>query len=97
MDDYVSMAPLAGEAFTMDAAEVHTLIVNFLAENQLTESKIQAHAQMANGWMDFNAIKDHHQGVGLFANDIQEANETIDKLYNLGENMALAGYSWRKA
>jgi hypothetical protein len=34
LDNYVSMAALNGEAFTIDAANVHTFIVNFISGKQ---------------------------------------------------------------
>jgi hypothetical protein len=43
LDDYVAMAALDGEAFTIDAADVHTFIVNFISGNETAEAKIQAY------------------------------------------------------
>jgi hypothetical protein len=43
LDDYVSMAALDGEAFSIDSANVHTFIVNFMAGNDTAETKIQAY------------------------------------------------------
>jgi hypothetical protein len=40
IDNYVDMAPLNGEAFTIDAADVHTYIVNFVAGNETAEAKL---------------------------------------------------------
>ena len=41
IDDYVAMANLTGEAFTIDSAEVYTLIVKYIAGNTTAEAKIQ--------------------------------------------------------
>lgn len=40
LDDYINRAPLNGESFEVDAAEVHTYIVNFIAGNNTAEAKI---------------------------------------------------------
>lgn len=85
LDDYVSRAPHAGQAFATDAAEVHTYIVNFIAGNQTAESKIQAHAQQANGRLDFIALKEHYEGVGINAIDVVYAEKILDTLFYLGE------------
>ena len=34
LDDYIMNAPLTGKAFTIDASEVHTSIVNFITKKQ---------------------------------------------------------------
>jgi hypothetical protein len=39
IDDYVNMAPLEGEAYAIDSADVHTYIVNFVAGNETAEAK----------------------------------------------------------
>ena len=43
LDDYVNNATLIVEAFTIDAAEVHTLIVNLIAHNEEAEPVIKVH------------------------------------------------------
>ena len=40
LDDYIMNAPLTGQAFTIDIAEVHTFIVNFITQNDEAESII---------------------------------------------------------
>ena len=35
IDEYIDKAPLVGQAFTTDAAEVHTYIVRFASENMV--------------------------------------------------------------
>jgi hypothetical protein len=49
LNDYVSMAPLNGEAFTINAADVHTYLVNFVAGNETAEAKMQAYEGQNNG------------------------------------------------
>ena len=71
LDDYIAMAPLAGEAFATDAAEVMTYIVSFVAGNITAESKIQPYAASANGRLAYTAMKAHYEGVGMNAIDIR--------------------------
>jgi hypothetical protein len=61
LDDYVNMAPLKGEAFTIDAADVHTYSVNFVAGNKTAEAKMQAYEGQNNGRLDYiaNSITSH--------------------------------------
>ena len=54
------MAPLSGATFTVDSAEVHTYIVNFIAGNNMAESKIQAHTDDNDGRRDFIALTAHY-------------------------------------
>ena len=41
LDDYIMNAPLTGQAFTINAAEVHTFMVNFITQNDEAESIIK--------------------------------------------------------
>ena len=85
LDDYVAMAPLAGEAFTIDAATVHTLLLSFIAGNSTAENKIQARTAELNGRVDFQALKAHYEGVGVLSFDITEADRILKKLFYAGE------------
>ena len=85
LDDYVNQAPLNGEAFNADASEVHTYIVNFIAGNETAESKIMAFADQADGRLDFKALQDHYEGVGINAIAIKEADDVIENLQYSGE------------
>jgi hypothetical protein len=76
LDDYVSMAALDGKAFSIDSADVHTFIVSFIAGNDTAETKIQAYEGQNNGRLDFIALREHYEGVGLHTLDITKA-ETI--------------------
>ena len=62
---YVDKTPLVGQAFTTDAAKVHTYIFRFTSRNEVTKSKIVALATKTNGRLDFMALKDHYEGVGV--------------------------------
>jgi hypothetical protein len=84
--DYVNMAPLNGEAFAIDSADVlHTYLVNFVAGNETTEAKMQAYDGQNNGRLDFVALKDHYEGVGVHALDITRAESVLSTLHYAGE------------
>ena len=85
LNDYVAMAPLVGEAFSIDAATVHTLLMNFITGNQVAESKVQIHQAQNNGRLDFIALRDHYEGVGILAVDIQKAEITMKNLFYAGK------------
>ena len=85
LDDYVNRAALTGEAFEVDAAEVHTYIVNFVAGNNTAEAKILPHATDVNGRLDFIALRDHYEGVGVNSVNILKAEKVIDSLFYAGE------------
>lgn len=85
MDNYVIRAPLTGDAFKVDAAEVHTYLVNFMAGNNTAEVKMLPYADNHNGRLDFKALKDHYEGVGVNAVNILKAEETIRNLFYSGE------------
>jgi hypothetical protein len=91
LDDHVSMAPLHGEAFTIDAADVHTYLVNFVAGNEMAEAKIQAYEAQNNGRLDYVALKEHHEGVGVHALDITKAENVLATLYYGGEKKPTCG------
>ena len=44
IDEYAEKATLVGHAFTTDAAEVHTYIVNSTSGNTVTEANMVDHA-----------------------------------------------------
>ena len=85
LDDYVAMAPLAGEAFATDGSEVMTYIVSFVAGNITAESKIQPYAADANGRLAYKAMEAHYEGVGMNAIDILKADKILDTLFYGGE------------
>ena len=86
LDDYVAMASLQGAAFVADAAEVHTYIVNFMAGNNMAESKIQMHADANDGCRDLISLKQHYKGVGVNAIDFVQAEKVIETLHYTGKN-----------
>ena len=85
IDDYVNRAPLEGEAFRIDASEVHTYITNFTSGNSTAESKLLANSNCNNGRLDFIALKEHYEGVGINAVEIIKADKTLDTLFYSAE------------
>jgi hypothetical protein len=85
LDDYIDLAPLEGVVFITDAAEVHTYIVKFIAENDTAESKIQSLMAENNGRQDFIALQEHYEGVGVNALDVTRADRILETLFYSGE------------
>ena len=85
LDDYINRAPLVGDAFDADISEVHTYIVTLTAGNATAESKLLAIADQSNGRLDFKALQDHYEGVGINAIAIREADNIIATLEYTGE------------
>ncbi len=85
IDDYVSMAPLNGEAYVTDTATVHTLISKFIAGNELAESKVQVLISRLDGRLDWKALKEHYEGIGILALDVTRAEKIIENLFYMGE------------
>ena len=85
LDDYIAMAPLEGKAYTTDAQEVHTYIVNFIAGNDTAEAKILPHVDENDGSKDYVALRNHYEGVGINAIDITKADKVLDTLFYAGE------------
>ena len=78
-------APLTGQAFTIDAATVHTLIIHFTSGNQQAESVIKVHEDDHNGRLDHKALKYHFEGTRIYANDISKAEQDLKTLFYGGE------------
>lgn len=76
------MVPLNGDAYLIEKAEVHTMIVNFIAGNKTAKAKIQTHNQPNNGREDYLALSNHYVGLGVLAFDVTKAEKIIDSLYH---------------
>ena len=86
LDEYVLMAPIErGWAYCIDAAEVHTLLVKFITGNETAEMQIKVHEIERNGQIDWMALKENYEGVGIHAFDIIEAEVIITDLFYSGE------------
>ena len=73
IDEYLDKAPLVGQAFTTDTAEVHIYIVRFTSGNAVTEANMVAHLAENNGRIDFMALKYHYEIIGVHViNSVQD-------------------------
>ena len=86
LDDYINRAPLNGDAFDADVAEVHTYLVNFISGNQTAEAKILAISEDRNGREDYKLLAKFYEGVGINAIAIKNADKIIENLLYQGEN-----------
>ena len=64
MENYIKQAPLYGDAFNIDAAEVHTYLINFTSGNDTAEIKMLPNAACKNGRLDYRALQEHYEGIG---------------------------------
>ena len=96
LEDYVNRASLVGDAFDVDSSEVHTYIINFTAGNEMTESKLLAIADQNNGRLNFKALQDHYEGVGINVVVTREVDNIIVTLEYTGERRPTVGwrFSW---
>ena len=77
--------PLTGESYVIDSAQVHTFIVNFVTGNETAEAKIHSFAAQTDGRIDYQALVDHYEGVGVHAIYITKAEATLKGLFYSGE------------
>ena len=86
LDKYINYATLMGEEFTIDAAEVHTFIVNLIAKNEEAEYVIKVHEDERHRKKDWKALKYHYEGIGVYSNDITKSDlELITITYTGGK------------
>ena len=85
LQDYINRAPLIGDVFKSDASVAHTYIVKFISGNPTAEAKLLPHKSERNGRLDFKALIEHYEGVGIHAKNVTEADKTIDSLFYNGE------------
>ena len=85
IDDYVNRAPLAGEAFNIDAAEVHTYLQSLINGNETAEAKILPYTDQNNGRLAFIALRDHYEGIGANSRELLIADKTMETLFYSGE------------
>ena len=56
-----------------------------MAGNTIAEAKMTAHGRIEDGRADFLALKNHYEGVGANAIELQEAEVIIQSLFYSGE------------
>jgi len=77
--------PLAGPSYLVDASEVYTYITKFVGKNHTVETKVQPHLLLNNDRIEFIALKDHYEGVGVNFIDILKADQILETLYYTDE------------
>ena len=85
IDEYADKEPLTGQAYLTNDAKVHTYIIKFTLRNPLAEAKIVHNAQKNYGILNFIALKNHDEGVGVHAVDIVKADKIIQGLFYSGD------------
>ena len=63
LDEYVNNATLMGEFFTINAAEVHTFIVNLISQTEEAESVIKLHEDERYGKKYWKALKSNYERI----------------------------------
>ena len=81
IDEYVEKTPLTRQAHLRDAAEVHTYIIKFILGNPVAEAKMVQNAQKNYERLDFIALNNHYEGVGVHTIDIVKADKIIQDLF----------------
>ena len=85
LENYTTGAPLIGETFNIDSANVHTYIMNFIQGNANAEAKILGVLDQRDGRGAYQRLKDHYEGVRINAIAIMEAESVIQNLTYTGE------------
>ena len=91
LDEYVSGAPLNGDAFEIDTVEVRTYLMKYITGNENAESTVQALQEKRCGRIAFKALRDHYEGVGIYGTDITRAERILTTLHYNGEKKP---YMW---
>ena len=87
IDDYMAMADLIDATYEVDNAEVHTYLVKFISGNNTAESKIQINDRHSNGCLDYIALKEHYEDVGVNAKGILQAESILEKVNLYGREV----------
>ena len=85
LDDYIMNAPLTEQAFTIDAEEVHTLIVNLITQNDEAESIIKIFEDERSGQKDWAILQNHYDRQGIYANDMSKVYADLNNLFYGGK------------
>ena len=85
IENYILQAPIWGAVFKVDAAEDHTYLVNFISSNSIAEVKMLPYAHENNERLDFKALREYYEGVGVISINVIKAEETLKNLFYAGE------------
>ena len=67
-----------------DAVEVHTYIIKFASGNSMAEAKMVHNSQKNNIRLNFIALNNHYEGVGVHSIDIVKSDKIIQYLFYSG-------------
>ena len=78
-------APRNGQAYLINAEEVHTYIIKFTSGNPVSEANMVQNYQKNDGRLDFIELKNNYEGVGVHAIEIVKADKILQDLLYSGE------------
>ena len=81
IDEYVEKAALVGQAFTTEAADVHTYIFRFASGNVVVDTNMISHAAEINCLLDFMSLIDHYEVVGVHTLNEVQSDEVLKILF----------------
>ena len=85
LDDYILNASLSGAAYLTDKRSVHTKLVALISTNPEAEAILKLNELIADGRKDWKDLKVHYEGQGMFAIDINEAENILKTMCYQGE------------
>ena len=74
-----------GDALNIDAAEVHTYLINSTSGNDTAEIKILPNAESKNGRLDYRALQEHYEGTCVNAINVLKAEDVLKNPFYAGE------------
>ena len=86
INEYVDKLALVGHAFTTDKAKVYTYILRFTSGNTVAETKMVAHAAENKFRLDFMALKDSYEVIGVHTVNVVKSNRVLDDFFYSDEN-----------
>ena len=60
LDDYVAMAPLSGNSYEIDSANVYTIIMNLVVGNEDAEAMLKNVAHTRCGRSEYRILVNHY-------------------------------------
>ena len=75
LEDYIKNAPLSGYAYLVDRRAVHTKLVRLISKNPESFDLITLNQKEADGRTDWQVLKLHYEGTGMYAIDVRQAKK----------------------
>ena len=86
LENYIYQAPLNCDTFSTDAADVHTYLIYFMSNSPVAEVKMLPHVAEYNGRLDYQALTDNYEGIGILGVNVLKTEETLKSLFYAGES-----------